>query len=83
MSHDAFLAGYGAAQAVPGPLFTFPACLGTSLESAPNGRATNRAHRRLSAGFPAARRRDSILGRVSRSARRAGADARGERRSRR
>ncbi len=28
VSHDAFLAGYGAAQAVPGPLFTFSAYLG-------------------------------------------------------
>jgi len=29
VSDDAFLAGYGAAQAVPGPLFTFAAYLGT------------------------------------------------------
>jgi chromate transporter len=29
VSQDAFLAGYGAAQAVPGPLFTFAAYLGT------------------------------------------------------
>jgi chromate transporter len=28
---DAFLAGYGAAQAVPGPLFTFAAYLGTMI----------------------------------------------------
>ncbi|HTE98163.1 MAG TPA: chromate efflux transporter [Bradyrhizobium sp.] len=28
INHDAFLAGYGAAQAVPGPLFTFAAYLG-------------------------------------------------------
>jgi chromate transporter len=34
---DAFLAGYGAAQAVPGPLFTFAAYLGAVLEPAPNG----------------------------------------------
>ncbi len=34
---DTFLAGYGAAQAVPGPLFTFSAYLGASMESAPNG----------------------------------------------
>ena len=34
---DAFLAGYGAAQAVPGPLFTFAAFLGASLQSAPTG----------------------------------------------
>jgi len=37
VSNDAFLAGYGAAQAVPGPLFTFAAYLGTVLEPAPNG----------------------------------------------
>ncbi len=29
--HDIFLAGYGAAQALPGPLFTFAAFLGTSI----------------------------------------------------
>lgn len=34
---DAFLAGYGAAQAVPGPLFTFAAYLGTVMQPAPNG----------------------------------------------
>ncbi|TDX24760.1 chromate transporter [Modicisalibacter xianhensis] len=37
VSSDAFLTGYGAAQAVPGPLFTFSAYLGTVLESEPNG----------------------------------------------
>lgn len=34
---DAFLAGYGGAQAVPGPLFTFAAYLGTVLGPEPNG----------------------------------------------
>ena len=34
---DAFLAGYGAAQAVPGPLFTFAAYLGAVMEPAPHG----------------------------------------------
>lgn len=34
---EMFLAGYGAAQAVPGPLFTFAAFLGASLQSAPTG----------------------------------------------
>ena len=33
---DVFLAGYGAAQAVPGPLFTFAAFLGASLNDAPS-----------------------------------------------
>lgn len=37
VSNDAFLAGYGAAQAVPGPLFTFSAYLGTIMGPAPNG----------------------------------------------
>lgn len=34
---DAFLAGYGAAQAVPGPLFTFAVFLGASMTTAPTG----------------------------------------------
>ncbi len=37
VSNDAFLAGYGAAQAVPGPLFTFAAYLGTVGMLPPNG----------------------------------------------
>ena len=32
-----FLAGYGAAQAVPGPLFTFAAFLGASMQASPSG----------------------------------------------
>jgi chromate transporter len=36
-SPDTFLAGYGAAQAVPGPLFTFAAYLGAVVDPAPNG----------------------------------------------
>jgi chromate transporter len=36
---DAFLAGYGAAQAVPGPLFTFAAYLGAAMGPAPSGLA--------------------------------------------
>ncbi|GGC66470.1 chromate efflux transporter [Chelatococcus reniformis] len=36
-SNEAFLAGYGLAQAVPGPLFTFAAYLGAVMEPAPNG----------------------------------------------
>lgn len=39
VSPDAFLAGYGAAQAMPGPLFTFAAYLGAVLGPAPNGGA--------------------------------------------
>src|SRR6185503_6110888 len=37
VSPDAFLAGYGAAQSVPGPLFTFSAYLGAVMGPAPNG----------------------------------------------
>ena len=37
ISNDVFLAGYGAAQAVPGPLFTFAAFLGASMNAAPSG----------------------------------------------
>ncbi|WP_374652995.1 chromate efflux transporter [Dongia sp.] len=37
VSHDQFLTGYGAAQAVPGPLFTFAAYLGTVLGPKPDG----------------------------------------------
>jgi chromate transporter len=37
VSDSAFLAGYGAAQAVPGPVFTFAAYLGTVMASPPNG----------------------------------------------
>ncbi|MBB2172754.1 chromate efflux transporter [Gluconacetobacter asukensis] len=39
VSDNAFLAGYGAAQAVPGPLFTFAAYLGTIAGIAPGGLA--------------------------------------------
>ena len=37
VSDDAFLAGYGAAQAVPGPLFTFAAYLGAVVNATPHG----------------------------------------------
>lgn len=37
MSNDQFLVGYAAAQAVPGPLFTFSAYLGAIREPVPNG----------------------------------------------
>ena len=51
VSDDTFLAGYGAAQAVPGPLFTFAAYLGTVVRVAPE------RHTRRGAGldrhFPA------------------------------
>jgi chromate transporter len=37
VSNEQFLAGYGAAQAVPGPLFTFAAYLGAAMRPRPNG----------------------------------------------
>lgn len=37
VGNDAFLAGYGAAQAVPGPLFTFAAFLGAAAAVGPGG----------------------------------------------
>ncbi len=37
VSHEAFLAGYGAAQAVPGPLFSFAAYLGAVMQTPPSG----------------------------------------------
>ncbi len=37
VTNDQFIAGYGAAQAVPGPLFTFAAYLGAVGRPAPNG----------------------------------------------
>jgi chromate transporter len=39
VSNEAFLAGYGLAQAVPGPLFTFAAYLGAVMGPSPNGLA--------------------------------------------
>ena len=37
VTNDDFLAGYGAAQAVPGPLFTFSAYLGAVMKTQPTG----------------------------------------------
>jgi chromate transporter len=37
IDNDRFLAGYGFAQAVPGPLFTFSAYLGAAMGPEPNG----------------------------------------------
>ncbi|MCI0439280.1 MAG: chromate efflux transporter [Chloroflexi bacterium] len=37
VTNDEFIAGYGAAQAVPGPLFTFSAYLGTIGNATPSG----------------------------------------------
>ena len=37
VTNEQFVAGYGAAQAVPGPLFTFSAYLGAVMNAPPNG----------------------------------------------
>jgi chromate transporter len=37
ISSEGFLAGYGAAQAIPGPLFTFASYLGAAMTPQPNG----------------------------------------------
>ncbi len=37
VTRDRFIAGYGLAQALPGPLFTFSAYLGTVMEGPPDG----------------------------------------------
>jgi chromate transporter len=37
VTNETFVAGYGAAQAVPGPLFTFAAYLGFAMQREPNG----------------------------------------------
>lgn len=37
LDHDTFLAGYGVAQALPGPLFTFAAYLGATITIGPQG----------------------------------------------
>lgn len=37
VTEEQFLAGYGAAQAVPGPLFTFAAYLGAAMRAGPGG----------------------------------------------
>jgi chromate transporter len=37
VTNEEFIAGYGAAQAVPGPLFTFAAYLGAVMHQSPNG----------------------------------------------
>lgn len=37
VTNEQFVAGYGAAQAVPGPLFTFAAYLGAAMQTRPSG----------------------------------------------
>ena len=37
LSQDAFIAGYGAVQSVPGPMFTFAGYLGAAMQAGPGG----------------------------------------------
>ena len=81
VSNDAFLAGYGAAQAVPGPLFTFAAYLGTVMAAAAERLGRRRAvpGRDLPAVVPAAGRRLAVLGHAAPAAVGAGGAARDQR----
>ena len=80
VSNDAFLAGYGAAQALPGPLFTFAAYLGTVMKPA----AQRLGRRRALSGrdFPAVvlpgGRRAAVLGSLAPAAAGASGAARGQ-----
>ena len=67
VSDSAFLDGYGAAQAVPGPLFTFAAYLGAMVQGSWGGLigAVCRPGRHLSPGHPAPDGRPALLGRPS------------------
>ena len=85
VTNDAFLAGYGAAQAVPGPLFTFAAYLG-AVDGAAAERMGGRGDlpgRGLSAVVPAGVRGAAVLGGAARRSARAGGLARRQRRRRR
>jgi chromate transporter len=82
VSDDVFLAGYGAAQAVPGPLFTFSAYLGDGHGTTPEwlSRSGHQPRRNLPARHPRPRRRAAVLGNVSETRQRSGRHARRERR---
>ena len=85
VSQQAFLAGYGAAQAVPGPLFTFSAYLGAIEEPSPERgrRRVDRARGDLPAVVPALRRGAAALVGRPRASRRAGGRRRDRGRRRR
>ena len=85
ITNDAFLAGYGAAQAVPGPLFTFAAYLGAMMQSPPNGWAGGVIclRRSVPALLSSGDRGAAVLGRAAAAENRAGGASRRERRGRR
>ena len=81
ISDDAFLAGYGAAQAIPGPLFSFAAYLGAVVRPSPHGlfgRSTG-LDRHLSSRLADPRGDVAVLGRVAKARERAGRHARRQR----
>ncbi len=80
VDNDTFLAGYGAAQAVPGPLFTFAAYLGAVM--APHRRSRRHAlpPRHLPSLVPAAGRRAAVLERAAPAFHRQGGAHRDQRR---
>ena len=85
VSDGQFLAGYGAAQAVPGPLFTFAAFLGAVAGPTPNGvpGAAIATRRHLPAVVPADLRGAPVLGPAARIRRRPAGVDRDERGGRR
>jgi chromate transporter len=85
VSDNSFLAGYGAAQAIPGPLFTFAAYLGAVVTPQPHGivGAALGARRHLSSGCADFDRDAALLGQLSLPDRCASGDARHQRRGRR
>ncbi len=84
VSSGDFVAGYGATQAVPGPLFTFAAYLGFVMDAGPGGVGGRSARHcgDLPPLVPARLRRASLLGRPPPAAGRA-VGARGRQRGRR
>ena len=80
VTDNAFLAGYGVTQAMPGPVFTFAAYLGAIMAAC---RARFGAGRDLPAGPAADDRRTAVLGRVAHAPGGAGGDARDQCRGRR
>lgn len=77
VTNEAFLQGYGLAQAVPGPLFTFRCLSGErgKPRSERPGRRGDRACRHLPARYAACLRHVAVLGRPALAPRRPGCDA--------
>jgi hypothetical protein len=78
VGNEAFLVGYGLAQAVPGPLFTFAAYLGAVTSPPPNGpcRSGCCPHRGAASGHAVGLRHAALLGCAAHAPRRSGGNAR-------